>query len=272
LFESIADQPGAYHLTTLMCARHRSEVLAEVRQRLKDGQSCRLVSTSLIEAGVDIDLPTVLRAEAGLDSIAQAAGRCNREGRRRREDSEVLVFTTSIPDWAPPPELQQFAQAFRMVERRHREDLLAPEAVRAYFQELYWQRGASELDSHGLMDLLRASRTNSLPFETLAVKFRMIDSVMYPVIIPRDDIAKDALARLRFAAGCGAIARELQPYVVQLPRLAYEALRKAQAIEAVAEEKYGEQFMQLVNKRLYDERFGLHWDNPQFLDSQKTVW
>src|SRR5690606_21727985 len=81
LFESIADAPGARHLTTLMHARHRSGVLAEVRQLLKDGEPCRLVSTSLIEAGVDVDFPTVLRAEAGLDSIAQAAGRCNREGR-----------------------------------------------------------------------------------------------------------------------------------------------------------------------------------------------
>lgn len=272
LFESIADQPGAYHLTTLMCAKHRSEVLATVRQRLKDGLPCRLVSTSLIEAGVDIDLPTVLRAEAGLDSIAQAAGRCNREGRRRHEDSEVLVFTTSNPDWAPPPELLQFAQAFRMVERQHRKDLLAPEAVRAYFQELYWQKGANELDGHGLMALLKGSRPDSLPLETLAAKFRMIDSVMQPVIIPRDDIARDALNRLPHAAGCGGIARELQPYVVQLPRPAYDTLWKARAIEPVAQEKYGEQFMQLVNPRLYDERFGLHWDNPQFLDSQKNVW
>ncbi|MFD2837537.1 CRISPR-associated endonuclease Cas3'' [Azotobacter vinelandii] len=92
LYESIAGSDGARHLTTLMCARHRSQVLAEVRQRLHDGQPCRLVATSLIEAGVDVDFPTVLRAEAGLDSIAQAAGRCNREGLRALEASEVLVF------------------------------------------------------------------------------------------------------------------------------------------------------------------------------------
>ncbi|CAB5714480.1 CRISPR-associated endonuclease Cas3-HD [Delftia tsuruhatensis] len=71
VFQAMADLPGARHLTTLMCARHRSAVLAEVRQLLKDGKPCRLVSTSLIEAGVDVDFPTVLRAEAGLDSIAR---------------------------------------------------------------------------------------------------------------------------------------------------------------------------------------------------------
>ncbi|MBW0904964.1 helicase-related protein, partial [Pseudomonas aeruginosa] len=75
LYESLAGLPGARHLTTLMCAKHRSNVLAEVRQMLKTGESCRLVATSLIEAGVDVDFPVVLRAEAGLDSIAQAAGR-----------------------------------------------------------------------------------------------------------------------------------------------------------------------------------------------------
>ena len=78
VFQAIADAPGAMHLSTLMCARHRSQALATARQRLQAGQPCRIVSTSLIEAGVDISLPTVLRAEVGLDSIAQAAGRCNR--------------------------------------------------------------------------------------------------------------------------------------------------------------------------------------------------
>jgi CRISPR-associated endonuclease/helicase Cas3 len=271
LFDSIADQPGAYHLTTLMCAKHRSAVLAEVRLQLKDGLPCRLVSTSLIEAGVDIDLPTVLRAEAGLDSIAQAAGRCNREGRRGHEDSEVLVFATANPDWAPPTELKQFAQAFRTVEPRYREDLLAPEAIRAYFHELYWQKGAKELDAHDLLGMLKGCREDSLPFETLAEKFRLIEATMRPVIVPWDDTAKKALRKLEFAESCGAIARELQPYIVQLPHQAYEALWKAHAIQPVAPERYGEQFMQLVNPRLYDKKFGLHWEEPQLLAVDNLV-
>ncbi len=278
LFESIADQPGAYHLTTLMCARHRSAVLAEVRQRLKEGLPCRLVSTSLIEAGVDIDLPTVLRAEAGLDSIAQAAGRCNREGRRPHADSEVLVFATANPDWAPPVELKQFAQAFRTVEPRYREDLLAPEAIRAYFHELYWQKGAKELDAHDLLGLLKGCREDTLPFETLAEKFRLIETTMRPVIVPfvpgtsqLDPVAEEALRDLLYAKGCGAIARTLQPYLVQLPQYAYDALWNAHAIQPVASERYGEQFVQLVNARLYDKRFGLHWDDPQLLDVECLV-
>ena len=81
LYESLGDVEGAFHLTTLMCAHHRRERLEAVRRRLKAGEPVRLIATSLVEAGVDLDFPTVWRAEAGLESIIQAAGRCNREGR-----------------------------------------------------------------------------------------------------------------------------------------------------------------------------------------------
>jgi CRISPR-associated endonuclease/helicase Cas3 len=271
LFDAIADEPGAYHLTTLMCAKHRSEVLAAIKQRLRDNLPCRLVSTSLIEAGVDIDLPTVLRAEAGLDSIAQAAGRCNREGRRPRQTSEVLVFATDNRDWAPPPELQQFAQVFRSVQRLHGDDLLSLEALRAYFRELYWQKGPLELDAHDLMGLLKRSGHDSLPFETLAEKFRVIETAMRPVVVPYDREARDALTALDFAETCGGIARRLQPYLVQVPQPAYDALYGAYAIQPVAEPKYGNQFMRLVNPELYDERLGLRWDNPAFLRAESLV-
>ena len=271
LFESIADEIGAYHLTTLMCAKHRSEVLAVIKQRLKANLPCRLVSTSLIEAGVDIDLPTVLRAEAGLDSIAQAAGRCNREGLRPQHTSEVLVFATDNPNWAPPPELKQFAQVFRSVQRQHGEDLLSLEAVRAYFRELYWQRGPLELDAHNLMGLLKSSRHDSLPFETLAEKFKVIETAMRPVIVPYDREARDALNALEFAETCGGIARRLQPYLVQVSHPAYDALYGAHAIQPVAEQRYGGQFMRLINPELYSAQFGLRWDNPAFLRAESLV-
>ncbi len=271
LFESIADEPGAYHLTTLMCAKHRRTVLAKVKQQLADGLPCRLVATSLIEAGVDVDFPTVLRAEAGLDSIAQAAGRCNREGRRLREASETLVFSTENPDWAPPPELKQFAQVFRSIQRRHEDDLLALAAVRDYFRELYWQKGPLELDAHDLMGLLKGSRENTLPFETLAEKFKIIETAMRPVIVPYDAEAKAALKDLEFAESCGGIARRLQSYLVQVPHSAYEALFQAHAIQPVGEQRFGMQFMQLVNPELYSERFGLHWDNPEFIRVERLV-
>lgn len=272
MYQAMQDLPGARHLTTLMCARHRSEVLAEVRRLLRDGQPCRLVATSLIEAGVDVDFPTVLRAEAGLDSIAQAAGRCNREGRWDRKASEVLVFATANDDWAPPPELRQFAQAAGEVLRHHTDAPLSPAAIRQYFELLYWQQGDEQLDKLAMLPLLQSSQIDSLPMETLAEKFRMIDDTQVPVIIPYDDEARDALKALRFAEGCVGLARRLQPYVVQVPQRAYAALRVAGAVQPVDPEKWGEQFSELISASLYDKAFGIGWENPSFLPPEQTIF
>lgn len=272
VYETMADLPGARHLTTLMCAKHRSQVLNEIRQMLKDQLPCRVVSTSLIEAGVDVDFPTVLRAEAGLDSIAQAAGRCNREGRRSLHASEVLVFANANEDWAPPPELMQYAQAARAVLRQCQDDPLSPGAIARYFALLYWQKGGDQLDVPDLLGLLKSSRHDSLPMETLATKFCMIDSVQMPVIVPYDDKAREALEQLQFAEGSVGLARKLQPYLVQLPRQGFDALYKAGAIKPVAPQKWGEQFMALEHPDLYDDRFGLHWDNPTFIHSERLNW
>ncbi|MDR1424504.1 MAG: CRISPR-associated helicase Cas3' [Azoarcus sp.] len=271
---AIADLPGARHLTTLMCARHRSKALDEIRADLKAGRPCRLVSTSLIEAGVDVDFPCVLRAEAGLDSIAQAAGRCNREGRRDAALSEVLVFATANEDWSPPPELKQFAKAAQDVFRKRGKDgdLLSPEAIQAYFDEVYWQKGMKALDADSLLALLQSSRLDTLPMETLAVKFRMIETVQWPVIVPYDDEAQKILKRLRCADKAGGLARQLQPYLVQVHRDGFEVLRKSSAIQPVAPEKWGEQFMELTNVALYDPQVGLQWEGETFLKPESLVW
>lgn len=272
VYQAMDDLPGARHLTTLMCAKHRSAVLAEVRDTLRRSEPCRLVATSLIEAGVDVSFPTVFRAEAGLDSIAQAAGRCNRNGERPIDKSDVFVFANANDDWAPPPELKQFAQAAQEVLRTHGRNPLAPAAIDAYFRTLYWQKGNDQLDASNLLGLLRNSGIDRLPMETLAAKFRMIDNVQMPVIVPYDDEATDLIEGLRHARKSGGLARKLQPYLVQLPRQGYFALRNARAIEPVAVDKWGEQFMVLVNMAIYDNRFGLGWEDPTYIEASKTIW
>ncbi|MBH1986296.1 MAG: CRISPR-associated endonuclease Cas3'' [Burkholderiales bacterium] len=272
LYQGMADLIGTYHLTTLMCAAHRSQVLATVREALKQGRPCRLASTALIEAGVDVAFPTVYRAEAGLDSIAQAAGRCNREGRWAAEDSEVRIFANANDDWKAPPELRQFADVTREVLRNHQGDPLDTVAIERYFKQLYWQKGDEALDALSLLGLLRKAKIDSLPMDTVAEQFKMIDSVQMPVIIPFDDEAKSAIRDLEFVGGLQGISSRLQRYLVQVPRHGFEALRKAGAIEAVRPKEWGDQFMVLANESLYDPHVGLSWDEPSFINVQALGW
>lgn len=230
LFETIRTLPGACHLTTLMCPRHRRARLEDIRARLAANAPVRLVATSLIEAGVDVDFPEVWRAAAGLDAIAQAAGRCNREGRLDR--GRVVVFTPA--EAKPPRELEAFWQAARPVLRAcgggSNADLLGLGAIHSYFRTLYWQKGDAALDAaevNGRPGILAALReradTFDFPFASIAEAFRMIDNPMEPVIVPwkadRDD--NEAEAALNRIAGMERpLARDLrtlQQYTVSIP-------------------------------------------------------
>lgn len=271
LFDAIATEPGVYHLTTAMCAEHRSQKLAEIRQRLKDGLPCRLVATSLIEAGVDVDFPAVYRAEAGLDSIAQAAGRCNREGRRALQGSDVFVFQT--PEWKAPPELAQLAAPMRAILRNHAGDVLAPAALKSYFQQVYNDRGA-ELDSQGILRMHRETKHFDYPFQNIAKAFRMIDSHMLPIIVPFDDTARDNLNLLRNLPENMSVAtpsKKLQRYVVQVPEKSFAQLLKLGAIAAIAPEKFGSQFYALIAESLYSDIAGLNFSDPTALTAEALV-
>lgn len=271
LFEAIRHEPGAYHLTTAMCAAHRRQRLAAIREQLAAGGPCRLVATSLIEAGVDVDFPRVLRAEAGLDSIIQAAGRCNREGKRPIEESELRVFATANEDWAPPKALEQFAQATREVLRHH-DDPSSLEAIEHYFRHLYWQQGDRALDREDLLGRFERGGLDGMPFEFVEQRFRMIEDGQSTIIIPFDTHARQALRDLEHSEHVGGIARRLQPYTVQVPRKGFEQLRAVGAIAPVRPDRLGEQFMLLVNRDLYDDSLGLNWTEPTFRSSESNVW
>lgn len=232
LFDAIREQPGALHLSTLMVPKHRRAVLDEVRRRVNDGEPVRLVSTSLIEAGVDLDLPEVWRAEAGLDSIAQAAGRCNRNGKPVL--GRVVVFEPA--ESRPPRALAAFWAAARPVLRRHA-DVLGLEAMQAYFRELYFQKGAEALDAlmmgdqRGVLPALAAhARDCRFPFRTLGAAFRLIEDAMEPVVVPVDDQARELLRALAaMERPPGVLLRRLQNYVVSIP----PAVRRAWLAQGV---------------------------------------
>jgi CRISPR-associated endonuclease/helicase Cas3 len=274
LFHAIRDLPGARHLSTCMHSVHRARVLAEIRADLKDGLPCRVVSTSLIEAGVDLSVPLVLRASAGLDQIAQAAGRCNREFTHSPEESEVLVFTAA--EYRVIQSLKAHAESGTEMLKLHQDDPFAPPAMRAFFEMLYSRKGQSELDKPGVLDACadRAGDMN-FPFESIAAAMRFIDDVMVPVIVAKEEAKVgevDKLIRdLRFAMGVGGIARKLGRYTVGIPRTVRMEMITKGVAEAIRREEFGDQFVVLHNLDLYTPETGLEWDDITFRSGEAMI-
>jgi len=259
---------GAVHLSTRQCAAHRREILAHVRETLKSEKPCRVIATSLVEAGVDLDFPRVWRAEAGLDQIAQAAGRCNREGQRKIDESIVGIFQS--PDFPPPREIRQFAEDMKRVRR---DDLLSPEAIREYFGEVYWRKGKKALDKFDVMDawLLALDKPN-FNYRSVGRSFRMIESGMTPVIIPWDEKAQEAVDNLRLEAiPSGRLARLLQPYIVQTPPSARRLLLENDHVSFVHPELRGDQFAVLKSVNLYKPDVGLLWEDADYLSEENWL-
>lgn len=218
------------HLSTWMCAEHRRNVLDDVRQRLKGGEACRLISTQLIEAGVDIDFPCVYRATAGFDSIAQAAGRCNREG--LLTNGRVYIFDAeTLP---PAGLLRQAAQAAAELAE-HFEDPLSLAAVEAYFRLFYWSQ-KHNWDRKGVLaqfdDDLRDPKLR-LQFREAAARYKLIVDEQVPVLVPYNDEARAMRSSLLHGEPADFTFRRLaQRYIVTVwPTLLAEMVKRHAVIE-----------------------------------------
>lgn len=261
---------GVIHLSTRHYAAQRRVILDDVRKRLKDGRPCRLIATSLVEAGVDLDFPRVWRAQAGLDQIAQAAGRCNREGRRPIKDSIVTVF--SAPDNPPPREVALLSAAYGRMANNHA-DHLSPAALEEYFREVYWAKGAA-LDKFGIMKRFRMDRSGlACDYRTVAEDFQMIDSGMVPVIVAREAKAEEALKMLGLEnVKAGTVARKLQTFIVQVPPKARALLLANGHVSFEREDLFGAQFAVLRTASLYREEVGLLWEDADYLGLEETIF
>lgn len=271
LFEAIRAQPGSRHLSTLMYPLHRRRVLEDIRGDLRAGRSCRVVSTSLVEAGVDVDFPHVLRADAGLDSILQAAGRCNREGGRSREESFTLVFTPEAP---VPQDRRLFVESAEEVFREFPDNVATLPAVERYFGLTFHRKGDDGLDAKGILDACNRAASLDFPFRTIADAFTMIDDASLPVIVPADDEARraiDGLRHLREGASAGSLARRLQRYVVGLNERERAALVASGAAEALQPERFGDQFVVLTDMERYREDVGLVVGDANILTTGQLV-
>ncbi len=263
---------GLVHLTTRQCAVDRRKILADVRTRLENRQLCRVIATSLVEAGVDVDFPRVWRAEAGLDQIAQAAGRCNREGKRPIAESIVSVFTA--PDYPPPAEIKALTGDMSRMLHKHEADLLSPTAIADYFGEVYWRLGEKGLDGKNILARFKMDRTGTdFSYRSVAQDFRMIESGMVPVIILADEIFKlNVEKKLHLPhISSGALARELQTYIVQVPPKARQLLLANGRAKFIAPELREDQFAVLTDPKLYTSELGLLWEDADYLSTEALV-
>jgi CRISPR-associated endonuclease/helicase Cas3 len=248
---------GTLHLSALMCGAHRSQVIADIKTRLRNSVPTRLVSTQLVEAGVDVDFPVVYRALAGLDSIAQAAGRCNREG-RMAEKGKVVVFIPPKP--APPGLLRKGEDACRNVLHGVTNQPLARTRFAAYFEHLYF---GCQLDKEGICDLLKVeSNTLAVNFRSASDKFRLIaDEDSMPIVVRyqgedgRDDSIDKWLATLRKSGPERWLMRKLQRYTVNLHRNQAMQLLDQGDIEEIMPGLFVQ-----VSDWLYDPELGLNPD------------
>ena len=280
---------GARHLTTAMTAAHRQHVLGEIRDDLTAGRAVRLVSTSLIEAGVDISFKAVWRAWAGLDQIVQAAGRCNRNGELGPDGGLLTIFAPEDKEGrGVPGELKQNAETAKRVLRDGL-DPLSPEAVAAYFRELLWTKDdgghwrqldnvkVGESEIAGIIKAIDDNKRGlTFPFADIAQAFRMIDETMVPVIIPASvnpiaGVAKGVLDSIPWVKSTGGVARDLQRHIVQDPRRARQALIDVGSATVISPDTLGDQFVVLSNADLYDDDAGLDWSNPVYRTAESLM-
>lgn len=260
---------GLIHLTTRQYAAHRRRILDDVRARLKTKQPCRVIATSLIEAGVDVDFPVGWRAEAGLDQIIQAAGRVNREGKRLREESIVTVFNP--PDYRPPAEIRGLIGDMKRIIGNHG-DLTSLAAIEDYFGEVYWRMGEG-MDGKKILDRFTLGRSGSdFAYRAVGADFRMIDSGLAPVIVALEPEVKEAVRQLSVEEiPSGLLSRKLQTFVVQVPPKARDALIRNGHVAFIAPEQRGDQFAVLQTESLYDHEVGLLWEDANYLAVEDMI-
>lgn len=264
LFSTLKTE-GSFHLSTLMCPVHRKEVIREIRQRLKDKLPCRVCSTRLIEAGVDVDFPTVFRAMSGLDGIIQAAGRCNREGKLkvngRLVKGNVHVFIPEKEfDQHQPEAFKRPIGAAESIMRNF-EDISSPRAIEAYFNELYELTGEG-IDVKKITDRLERDAINfNFCFEDIARDFKLIENTTVPVIIPYDEKACELIEKLKYSDYKSGILRSLQPYTVGIYENEFKSLFGMGAFDFISSGGITSKESAILKKDyfkdLYDENTGL---------------
>lgn len=245
-----------FYLSTYMYPIHRRRRLEQIRERLKSGKRCIVIATSLVEAGVDLDFDTVYRELAGVDSIVQAAGRCNREGNKKMEECTTYVFEFDKTNHQPS-ELKLPRELAKTVAQQYC-DLASMEAIESYFCQLHSLK-KEELDKKKILPMLEQyAKKASYPFASIAAEFKLIENETKTIVIGKEPEAEKIIQRLRFGEHSRELMRDVGQYSVQIYKDAYEKLRAAGYLEAV--EGFDNELAILKGKELYKEEYGLQMD------------
>ena len=240
---------GAVHLSTTMYPAHRSKVLSEIRKKLKEGKPCRVISTSLVEAGVDVDFPALYREKAGLDSIVQAAGRCNRENLNKACESFVYVFTFTGGN-PPPRSILQNIAAYEHAARKHA-DIASLEAIKCYFEQLRYIITSSGLDKNEIVQRFnKGAGAFSFPFKKVAMEFNIIENNQKTIIIECRE-SERLCEELRHGIRTKQLMRRIQQYSVSLYPGDIRKLQELGQLETLDEE------LSILPKCFYSEDLGV---------------
>ena len=248
IYERLPKEGLTIHMSKMMCPLHVSKTIQEIKQALSDNSETviRVVATQLIEAGVDIDFPVVYRQEAGLDSILQAAGRCNREGKLDMATTYVFsiakehILHGSIKD----------ANNARL-NMTNVDDWFAPEAMTEYFRQLYCRK--ETFDQKDIKTLLY--KPAEMCFEEASKVFRLIEEVGKTVVVNMGD-SMDLIERIKSDGISYSLMKQLSQYCVNIHDRDFQKLKSYGAVEEVIEG------IHVVNDRAqYDENIGLRLDN-----------
>ena len=248
IYERLPNEGLTIHLSKMMCPRHVSETIERIKRALQDGTEpvIRVVATQLIEAGVDIDFPVVYRQEAGLDSILQAAGRCNREGKLDMATTYVFSLSKEHNLHGSVVDANDARLSMTGVD-----DWFSPETMTEYFRQLYGRKDT--FDKKDIKALLY--KPSEMCFAEAAKEFRLIEEAGKTVYVNMDD-SLELVERLKSDGITYSLMKQLSQYSVNIHERDFQKLLGYGAIEEVIDGIY------VVNDRAqYDENIGLRLDN-----------
>jgi len=251
IYKALPESEYNFHLSALMYPAHRTEILNKIRKQLENHRPCRVISTQLIEAGVDVDFPCVYRAISGIDSIAQAAGRCNRNGKSKTTQP---VFIFQLPENRRASYFRKAAQSAEKLFDRFSGRLTSPECVKKYFNDYFW-KNEQQMDSDSILAKGHQSVRGEIPFKEIA-EFQMIESAAVPVIIALEAESLKLVESLEDSKQTGGVLRSLQQFTVQIYPYQQEEIQEW--LESPAKGIFV-----LKNSELYSKQTGLQCRSPE---------